>query len=498
MGPPLEPPNPERRPRGGRSEVGAEFQHREARNTEQQHHPGLGNSSTPWGIDQNLPALVYPIFQPASSAPNARNVAGWLIVQLNPGVLEQHILPELAQHHFGSSGGLVYQVAVLYGPTVIYSSDAGFGEQKTAKPDAELNLWGPPGGPPGRRPGPDMFRPLPRPTHNEGPVSPRDRNDFGFFGPVRLDAIHYSPDEPDWQVIARHRKGSVEAAVAGLRRRNLAVSFGILLVLAATMGLVVVTSQRARRLAQLQMDFVAGVSHELRTPLAVIASAADNITDGIVVNQHQLARYGSVIRNQARQLTTLIEQVLQFAAARQASPRYHLQPVSIADVIEAALESTADVVHAANFQVERRIEPNLPLVKADFGALSHCLQNLITNAVKYGGDRRWIGIQANADPISRELRVTVEDHGIGIDPADLAHIFDPFYRSPSVSSSPIHGSGLGLTLAKNIANAMCGRITVTSRVGRGSSFSVHLPALIGALPQQDAAMDATTAPGLTS
>src|SRR5205823_4635023 len=125
-----------------------------------------------------------------------------------------------------------------------------------------------------------------------------------FFGPVRLDAIHYSPDEPDWQVIARHRKGSVEAAVAGLRRRNLAVSFGILLVLAATMGLVVVTSQRARRLAQLQMDFVAGVSHELRTPLAVIASAADNITDGIVVNQHQLARYGSVTRNQAQHLIT--------------------------------------------------------------------------------------------------------------------------------------------------------------------------------------------------
>jgi signal transduction histidine kinase len=127
--------------------------------------------------------------------------------------------------------------------------------------------------------------------------------------------------------------------------------------------------------------------------------------------------------------------------------------------------------------VEREIDPNLPEINADFGVLSQCVQNLITNAVKYGGQNKWIGVRASLSRRSSPalINVTVEDHGIGIDDEELKHIFEPFYRSPKVIESPVHGTGLGLALAKNFAEAMGGWLTVTSKPGIGSAFTIHLP-----------------------
>jgi signal transduction histidine kinase len=148
-------------------------------------------------------------------------------------------------------------------------------------------------------------------------------------------------------------------------------------------------------------------------------------------------------------------------------------------VIEAALECTSSVVSAAGFTVERRVEAGLPPVNADFTALLRSLQNLIINAVKYGGENRWLQVSATAvkdNGRTGEVELTVEDRGIGIGKDELKHIFEPFYRSPAVSESGIHGTGLGLTLARTIVEAMGGRLTVKSELGKGSSFVIHLPA----------------------
>jgi signal transduction histidine kinase len=273
--------------------------------------------------------------------------------------------------------------------------------------------------------------------------------------------------------------GSLEAIAASIRRRNLAISFGVLLVLAATTGLILISSQRAQRLARLQMDFVAAISHELRTPLTVISSAADNIADGVVDNQQQLIRYGKVIKGQARRLIGLVEQVLLFAATRDGANRYHLRSLAVEDVVNSALESTAELLSAAGFTVHKQIEPDLPPVQGDLTALSQCLQNLITNAVKYGGESRWIAVSASllkSSDGAGEVQIAVADKGAGIAPADLQHIFEPFYRSASATAAQIHGTGLGLPLARSIAEAMNGRLAVSSELGKGSTFVLHLPA----------------------
>jgi signal transduction histidine kinase len=242
--------------------------------------------------------------------------------------------------------------------------------------------------------------------------------------------------------------------------------------------------QRSRMLgavqfAQLQMEFVTSISHELRTPLAVIRSAAENIADGVVEGKDQLARYGSVIRNQSRQITDLVNEILLFASTRNKKNRYTLRPLQVSEIIDLAMENTSELVREANFVVEQRVEPDLPCIIGDLSALSHCLQNLIGNAIKYSGQTRWIGIRAFLDeariPGHREIQISVQDRGIGIDKLEVPHIFEPFYRSPAVSAAQIHGTGLGLPLARSIAEAMNGKLTVESKLAIGSTFTLHLP-----------------------
>jgi signal transduction histidine kinase len=236
----------------------------------------------------------------------------------------------------------------------------------------------------------------------------------------------------------------------------------------------------ALKLAKMQMDFVASVSHELRTPLAVICASAQNIADGVVDEKEQLAKYGSVIRHHSRQLTELVNQILLFASTHEGRNRYVLRPLQASAIIESVLTNTRELAEEAGFVVEQNIEPDLPPVMGDFSAVCQCLQNLVLNAVKYGGSHPSIAIRAFRGKAEgqhpAEVRISVEDHGIGIDSAELQQIFEPFYRSPVVTAAQIHGTGLGLPLAKGIAEAMGGRISVISKVGVGSRFTLHLPA----------------------
>jgi signal transduction histidine kinase len=155
-----------------------------------------------------------------------------------------------------------------------------------------------------------------------------------------------------------------------------------------------------------------------------------------------------------------------------------LRPLTVAEIIDSALSNTAGLIQEARFKVDQDIEQDLPKVSGDLSALSQCLQNLITNALKYGSEQRWIGVQARLTDhglSGKEIQISIADRGIGINSADLPHIFEPFYRSPLVAAAQIHGTGLGLPLARSIAEAMEGHLTVRSVPGRGSTFTLHLP-----------------------
>jgi signal transduction histidine kinase len=234
-------------------------------------------------------------------------------------------------------------------------------------------------------------------------------------------------------------------------------------------------------LAKLQMEFVASVSHELRTPLAVISSAADNIADGLVSGKEEQKKYGIALQNQSRQMAELVNQILLFAATKDRKVPYASRTIRVSDLVDSAVSNTSDVARNAGFTVQVDLDPDLPPLVGDLSLLSQCLQNLIGNALKYSGESRWIGIRAMVEPPkanngSRQVLISVQDRGIGIDSSELADIFQPFYRSAAVTAEQIHGTGLGLSLSRNIAEGMGGRLEVSSQLGIGSTFILRVPA----------------------
>ncbi len=439
-----------------------------------------------WTVFPDIPLLLHPLimFQPSAApqAPGSPRHLGYVLIELSLEAMREELLPELAQRYFAGPDGFIYQVAIISGRdpgAIIYTSDPSLTPAAFAAPDARLGLLDNPRPRMGRRgPAPEIDGRQPgeaRPPF-PGPGLEGPRMGRGRGWPMLLPGA----DTVDWELVAKHRQGSLEAVVSGLRRRNLAVSFGILLLLASSIALIIAYTQRAQRLAQLQIDFVAGVSHELRTPLAVICSAGDNLAEGVVVDSSsQVRQYGELIRTEGWKLTGMVEQILQFAGGLSGRRKYNLRPARIEEPLEAALKQVHAMAAAGGFTIEQTIEPELPLINVDTAALSQCIQNLLNNAMKYSGDSRLLSVRAESSGSGKRpaVRLVVEDKGIGIDPADLPHVFDPFYRGRAVMDAQIHGTGLGLCTAREAVVAMGGNISVRSAPGKGSAFTITLPAL---------------------
>lgn len=252
------------------------------------------------------------------------------------------------------------------------------------------------------------------------------------------------------------------------------------LVAALTICLTFITFSllRLRNLLRTQMGFLASVSHELRTPLAVIGSAADNLAEGVVRSEQSVCEYGSLIRGECRRLAALVEQTLQFAAGKADYRTRNVEFLRVTDVIDKIVGEAKVMLAARGCTLERFTSTNLPIVRTDAGALSECLQNLLTNAIKYGGDGGWIGLYTEPVETGRGtgVRITIEDRGLGISTEDLSHVFEPFFRGKNVRDVEIAGTGLGLSLAREAAKSIGARITVESTLGKGSSFTLHIPA----------------------
>jgi signal transduction histidine kinase len=419
----------------------------------------IGSVLGQWRFEPSVPALIRP------TAPDAE----WLVVELNEQVLKDRILPDLAERYFQGTHGLDYQVAVVSGSApqrVIYASDPGFGDTDVVDADGRMEVFGR-----ATLESESTVRIFHRTSENTGPTA--------AVGVSWFPLLQDTPVEDDWHLIVRHRRGgSLGSFVSQMRARGLAVSGIALLVLVLSVSMLLVTAIRAQRLARLQLDFVTAVSHELRTPLTIIGSAADNIASGVVDTRQQLQEYGSVIGHEVSQLSGLVERILLFASTRNGKQEYVLEPLKPSEIVDAVLTGTGGLIRAAKFTVERDVQEGLPPVAGDRMAVSQCLENLVTNALKYGRSARWLRLSAalapSANGETNEVCISVTDQGMGIDPHDLPHIFEPFYRSRAVQVAQIHGTGLGLAVAKQIAEALGGSLTVVSRPGEGSTFTLHL------------------------
>lgn len=409
----------------------------------------------PWKFYGDTDAFVRPLFRlktPARNSDMEVEPIGFFIVAVDGRYLNAHYFPELTEDLAAS--GFRTAIRTARPPyKAIYLSATDF-PISISSPDERLNL----------------FDSVVREARRRG----RPVVDF-------IDA------DQQWQFVAQHSSGSLQGAVALWQGRNLAISLTLLLILLSCMGVVISTARRAERLGRFQLQFVAGVSHELCTPLTVINSTVENVADGIIEDPTKVREYAAILRDQSGKLSRLLDQVLLLASGRLGESSSELQSVDVAAVVAQTIAGSENVLREKQFTVQSEISRELSSIFADPVLLSECVENLISNAIKYAGATRWISIRVGeiSTHLQHEIRVTVEDRGIGIGPDDLASIFEPFYRVQAIRDRQTRGAGLGLYLVKRMVEAMGGRISASSELGRGSCFVLHLP--VKRLPKEQMA-----------
>lgn len=235
-----------------------------------------------------------------------------------------------------------------------------------------------------------------------------------------------------------------------------------------------------RELDRMKDEFIAIVSHELRTPLSSIVGYLELVLDDahLLTADHQ--EFLGVVSRNVNRLTLLANDLLLLAAAENgtltfAKTNFELSAL-LEEVVNAARPNAVEKNVALHLEVDTR-----PRVHADQPRLAQLFDNLISNAIKFtpaGGT-----VTLRARPAGDHVVVEVEDSGIGIAADELPRLFDRFYRARTATTRNVGGTGLGLAIAKTIADAHEAQLHVTSELGRGTRFQLHLPSLVSAAPQ---------------
>ncbi|MCA1633781.1 MAG: HAMP domain-containing histidine kinase [Acidobacteria bacterium] len=237
------------------------------------------------------------------------------------------------------------------------------------------------------------------------------------------------------------------------------------------------TASREMRLSQMKQDFVSNVSHELRTPLSSIRVFGEFMKLGRVREPEKITEYGEHIETESRRLTQLINNILDFSKIESGRKTYHFERVCVEELIAETLKCCEVRLRQSDFRIvfEGPTEALSPAV-LDRDAVAQALMNLLDNSVKYSEHAESKEVIVRLGERDGRIRISVTDHGVGIAREEQKKIFEKFYRVSTGLVHDVKGSGLGLALVKHIVEAHRGAVTVESEPGRGSTFTILLPA----------------------
>jgi two-component system, OmpR family, phosphate regulon sensor histidine kinase PhoR len=277
---------------------------------------------------------------------------------------------------------------------------------------------------------------------------------------------------PNYAVGIRTEGASLQQVVRQRTLTNLSLLIGLDVVLIVALVLAFRSVKKEVQLAQNKADFVSNVSHEIRTPLALIRMFAETLEMGRVPSEEKRNEYYSIISKETQRLSGIVNKILNFSQTEAGRKKLLITQVDL-------IHETTEVLRTYDFHLKSKgfqyqIKKNQPvLVEADREALVETIINLIDNAMKYSADQKQIELVIGSD--AGMGWIAIRDHGIGISMADQKHIFDKFYRVSSGNLAKSQGTGLGLSLVKQLIEQQKGKITVSSDVGKGSTFTIYLP-----------------------
>jgi len=307
-------------------------------------------------------------------------------------------------------------------------------------------------------------------------LTPVDERSFAiiFFDKELLEfAAPYEQHREIWGLRTSYGPLPITEIVSASTRPQQALM--IVLAIAMALGVFLVAGAAARevRVAELKSNFVASVSHDLKTPLALIQLFAETLELGRVRTPERAQEYYGIINGEAKKLTRLIENILDFSRMEAGLRPYRMEPADLQESLSKVLSRMATQFSQGNFEITATIEPNLPRILADEGAAEQAIENLLANAMKYSGDAKTIEVEARR--AEGHIVVSVTDHGIGISRREQGRIFRKFYRVQRELGGGPQGTGLGLAIVDHTMRGHGGFVRVASETERGSTFSLHFP-----------------------
>jgi len=277
---------------------------------------------------------------------------------------------------------------------------------------------------------------------------------------------------PGLTLAMKMRGTTLEAISDRFIRQSFLILGGLSLLLAAGLFVTYRNVSKEMALARLKSDFVSNVSHELRTPLSLIRLYAETLEMGRLKAPEKFQEYYQIIRKESERLTALINNILDFSRIEAGRKEYELRETDLGELVANTLESYRYQIEQHGFTLEEKIDP-VPPLRVDREALARSLVNLVNNALKYSQDHKYLGVNLYQE--NGRVKLEVIDQGIGIPLREQEKIFEKFYRVGDPLVHNTKGSGLGLSLVRHIAHAHGGEVSVDSRPGQGSKFTIMLP-----------------------
>lgn len=289
-----------------------------------------------------------------------------------------------------------------------------------------------------------------------------------------ITQTNFKGNFPDWQLQLHQQDPRLFETFLTSRR---GIYFFMFLLIGGILifGLILTvrTVSQELELARMKSDFVSTISHEFKSPLTSIRQLAEMLQSGRVPSDERRQKYYDVLVEQSERLSLLTENVLNFAKMEEGKKKFKFEMADIGSLLEDIVSTIQDRVRHDGFELELKMDRPLPAIQADADSIAQVFTNLIDNAIKYSGDAKKVIVRAFLE--NNCLAVSVRDFGIGIKKEDRERVFNRFYRGGDELTRTVKGSGLGLTLVKQIVGAHNGSVHVESEPGQGSTFTVKFP-----------------------